>query len=251
MTVLLLTLSAPLQSWGSSSRFVRRGTESWPTKSGLVGLLAAAQGRRRSDPVEDLAALRLGVRIDQPGRLVRDFQTEQAADGKMLPLSYRCYLADAVFLAGVQGDRALLEGVAEALRRPAFPLYLGRRSCPPAGPLLPQLFEEDLERVLAEQPWAAAAWYRRSPEVRRLSEVRLETVVDWPPSDTAAITVDDPPTSVTVQDRPVSFDPELRQYRWRSVYYGSVTVPGPAGPTGGSGTWAAAGGHDPMAVFEA
>ncbi|MGQ4818899.1 type I-E CRISPR-associated protein Cas5/CasD, partial [Enterococcus faecium] len=96
----LLTLTGPLQSWGSASRFVRRGTEPAPIKNGVVGLLAAAQGRRRADPVEDLAALRFGVRIDQPGRLVRDFQTERRADGTSLPLSYRFYLADAVFLAG-------------------------------------------------------------------------------------------------------------------------------------------------------
>jgi CRISPR system Cascade subunit CasD len=242
MTVLVMTLSAPLQSWGSASRFVRRGTESWPTKSGVVGLLAAAQGRRRSEPLEDLADLRFGVRIDQPGRLVRDFQTEKMADGRMLPLSYRFYLGDAVFLAGVQGDRSLLEGLAAALRRPAFPLYLGRRSCPPAGPLLPLLFDTDLEDALSRQPWAAASWYRRSPAVRGLAEVPLETVIDCPPSTEGA---------VAVHDHPVSFDPELRQYRWRSVRFGHVTVPGPAtAATGGTGRAVTGTGHDPMAVFE-
>ena len=43
--VLVLRLAGPLQSWGSSSRFTRRSTEAFPTKSGIVGLLAAAQGR--------------------------------------------------------------------------------------------------------------------------------------------------------------------------------------------------------------
>lgn len=244
MSVLLLTLSAPLQSWGSSSRFVRRGTESAPTKSGIVGLLAAAQGRRRTEPLEDLAALRFGVRIDQPGRLVRDFQTEQRSNGTSLPLSYRFYLADAVFLAAVQGDAALLEGLAEALRRPAFPLYLGRRSCPPAGPVFPQLFDGDLVQVLRGRPWAAAAWYRRTREVRGLAEVRLETVVDCEPSTAGA---------VTVHDHPISFDPELRQYGWRSVCYDAVTVPGPAASTVASGGRGGNGrggtGHDPMAVL--
>ncbi|MDP9427569.1 MAG: type I-E CRISPR-associated protein Cas5/CasD [Actinomycetota bacterium] len=248
MTVLLLTLSAPLQSWGSSSRFVRRGTESAPTKSGIVGLLAAAEGRRRTDPVEDLAGLRFGVRIDQPGRLVRDFQTEQRADGSSLPLSYRFYLADAVFLAGVEGDAGLLQGLADALRRPAFPLYLGRRSCPPAGPLLPQLLDGDIVEVLRQRPWAASDWYRRTREVRGLAGVRLETLIDCEPSDEGA---------VTVHDHPVSFDPELRRYGWRSVRYDHVTVPGPAsrvlanGRSGGGGGPGAgqATGHDPMAVF--
>ena len=42
MSVLLLQLAGPLQSWGAASRFARRSTENAPTKSGLVGLLAAA-----------------------------------------------------------------------------------------------------------------------------------------------------------------------------------------------------------------
>lgn len=242
MSVLLLTLAAPLQSWGSSSRFVRRGTEAAPTKSGVVGLLAAAQGRRRTDPLENLAGLRFGVRIDQPGRLVRDFQTERRPNGDQLPLSYRFYLADAVFLAGVQGDDSLLAALAEALRRPAFPLYLGRRSCPPAGPLLPTVVEGDLAEVLQGRPWVASAWYRRTREVRDLAEVRLETVLDCEPSDEGA---------VSMHDRPISFDPELRQYGWRSVCYGHATVPGPAAASGRSadGRGTTGTGHDPMAVF--
>jgi CRISPR system Cascade subunit CasD len=241
MTVLLLTLTGPLQSWGSSSRFVRRVTEPAPTKSGMIGLLAAAQGRRRADPVEDLAALRFGVRIDQPGRLVRDFQTERRADGTSLPLSYRFYLADAVFLAGLEGDREFLEVLAEAIRRPAFPLFLGRRSCPPAGPLLPLVLDGTLEEVFQDRPWAAAAWYRRSREVRNLSEVRLETALDAKPADVG---------TVSVRDLPVSFDPELRQYGWRSVVHGAVNVPGPAAARVQAGGRAGNARHDPMAVFD-
>ncbi|MFW0768389.1 type I-E CRISPR-associated protein Cas5/CasD, partial [Trabulsiella odontotermitis] len=59
MTALLLRLAGPLQSWGTSSRFSRRGTDRVPSKSGVVGLLAAAQGRRRTDPLEELLGLRM------------------------------------------------------------------------------------------------------------------------------------------------------------------------------------------------
>lgn len=76
MTVLLLKLAGPLQSWGSGSRFTERGAQHEPTKSGVVGLLASALGRRRTEPVDDLAELRFGVRIDQPGSFEDDFQTE-------------------------------------------------------------------------------------------------------------------------------------------------------------------------------
>ena len=75
MTVLLLRLAGPMQAWGDNSRFTRRDTRMIPTKSGVLGLLAAADGRRRTDPIEDLAGLRFGVRVDQPGQLQRDFQT--------------------------------------------------------------------------------------------------------------------------------------------------------------------------------
>jgi CRISPR system Cascade subunit CasD len=216
MSVLLLTLAGPLQSWGSSSRFVRRGTESAPTKSGVLGLLAAAQGRRRTDPLEDLAGLRFGVRIDQPGRLVRDFQTARSLDGRQtMPLSYRFYLADAVFLAAVEGDESFLDVLADALRRPVYPLFLGRRSCPPAGPLVPRVVGGTVEEVLGAEPWVAKAWYRRSPAVASLSDVHVETVIDCRPGTAKA---------VTVRDQPISFDPERRGYGWRTVVYDSVLV---------------------------
>ena len=77
-----LVLAGPLQAWGSSSRFARRGTENAPTKSGVVGLLAAALGRERTADVSDLAALRFGVRVDQPGTRVRDYQTAHHKIGR-------------------------------------------------------------------------------------------------------------------------------------------------------------------------
>ena len=59
MKNMLLTLKGPMQSWGTSSRFTKRRTSSEPSKSGIIGLLAAAQGRRRVDPIEDLVDLKL------------------------------------------------------------------------------------------------------------------------------------------------------------------------------------------------
>ena len=99
MSVLKLRLAGPLQSWGAASRFTRRDTEEAPTKSGLLGLLAAAEGRRRSDPIEDLVGLELAVRIDQRGSLLRDFHTaHHQLTGSPMPLTERFYWADAVLL---------------------------------------------------------------------------------------------------------------------------------------------------------
>lgn len=205
MTVLLLRLSAPLQSWGDSSRFSRRQTRQEPTKSGVLGLLAAAQGRRRTDPVEDLAGTSFGVRVEQPGRLQRDFQTARSLDGtRTMPLSYRFYLADAVFLAGVHGDPELLAGLEQAVRAPAYPLFLGRRSCPPAGAVCLGLRDGALDQVLRDEPWHAALWHRRTEAPR----VALELVRDA--TDPAEV-------GELVRDQPLSFDPERREYGWRTV----------------------------------
>ena len=77
MATLLLRLAAPLQSWGADSKFEIRKTNREPTKSGVLGLLAAALGVRRDDDegLQELKTLRFGVRVDQEGGLLVDFHT--------------------------------------------------------------------------------------------------------------------------------------------------------------------------------
>jgi len=237
VTSLLLRLGAPLQSWGTSSRFVRRNTDRAPSKSGVIGLLAAAQGRRRTDPLEDLLDLRIGVRVEQPGTLERDFQTARTRDGSTsMPLSYRFYLADAVFLVAIHGETTLLEGFQEALLHPVFPLYLGRRSCPPAGKLVHGLRDGDTDTVLGTEPWLASPWVQKK---YRSAQVVLDTVTDCP---------DGEPGSELVRDEPLSFDPRERRYGWRSVRHSRVTIPNPAHRP--APTASVPDPHDPMAAFE-
>ncbi len=208
MSVLLLRLSAPLQSWGDSSRYTRRETRRAPTKSGVLGLLAAAQGRRRTDPVEDLAALEFGVRVDRPGSIVRDFQTaHRPSDHAVMPLSYRFYLSDATFVAGVAGDRQLLEGLDEAIHEPAFPLYLGRRSCPPSGHVSLGVVDETLDEALQRVDWQVPDNYRR----QQLRQVHLQYLRDERPGDSTDHERE------TARDVPLSYDPERREYGWRTV----------------------------------
>ena len=107
MATLLLRLAAPLQSWGSDSKFETRKTDREPTKSGVVGLLAAALGLRRDD-TEGLArlnGLRFAVRADQEGSLLVDFHTAKSRDTSYV--TYRHYLQDAVFLAGLESGSFL------------------------------------------------------------------------------------------------------------------------------------------------
>ncbi|GAB2722997.1 type I-E CRISPR-associated protein Cas5/CasD [Kitasatospora kifunensis] len=221
MSVLTLQLAGPLQSWGASARFARRTTENAPTKSGVLGLLAAARGLTRDADAElaELATLRFGVRIDQPGTRVRDFQTAHDLDtDESMPLSERFYLADAVFVAAVAGADPMLATLYQALRRPAYLPYLGRRSCPPARPVELAVHPGgDLVGVLRAEPWRAADWYRRRRARETDVELTLLTEVPAPGSTPNA----------TLRDQPLSFDPRHRRYALRSVHTSTVTVPNP------------------------
>ena len=127
-----------MQAWGTRSQFDDRDTEAEPSKSGVLGLCAAALGRDRAEPVDDLAGLRFGVRVDREGVLQRDFQTAQVIPGDRrgdTAVSQRAYLADAAFWAALDGDSHLLRSIQSALRNPHWPLSLGRRSYLPSQPV--------------------------------------------------------------------------------------------------------------------
>lgn len=165
MPTLLLQLVAPMQAWGTTSRFDERDSQLEPSKSGVLGLVCAALGRDRAEPVSDLAALRMGVRVDREGLLMRDYQTAQgivvAGSGKpdreRTVVSPRYYLSDAAFLVGLEGDDADLLGcIAAALMRPRWPLGLGRKAFPPSLPLVTDaetaVVARGLEDALARHP---------------------------------------------------------------------------------------------------
>ena len=120
MATLLLRLAAPLQAWGADSKFETRKTGREPTKSGVIGLLAAALGLRRDEreALLRLTGLRFGVRVEREGQLLVDYHTAKTQDEKTSYVTYRHYLQDAVFLAGIEStDTALLQ----------LPLCLGVR----------------------------------------------------------------------------------------------------------------------------
>lgn len=238
---LVLRLAGPLQAWGGPSQFNRRATSNEPTKGGILGLLAAAAGRRRSDPLEDLLDLRLGVRVDQQGTLLRDYHTvsdyrgvplksasvdsrgrqKPTTTGKTTHVTHRYYLQDAVFVAAVSGSPALVEGLAEAVVRPAFPLALGRRSCPPTQPLLitppgpDAVWTGGVEAVLAGVSWQAADRHRQEQYGKR----------ERPASLHLPVTIDDPQGDDVRNDVPTSFVLGRRRFSSRRVRTGWVTVP--------------------------
>ena len=231
---LALQLAAPMQSWGTRSRFTRRDTAPEPTKSGIVGLLMAALGRPRDDDecVQELATLRLGVRIDLEGTTERDYHTianVASADGKGNKgvVSNRYYLADAAFLAVLEGERTGLEELYYALLRPKWPLYLGRRSfIPSLPPVLPHggkyasLSETRLEETLATYPWLE----QRGSELRRALRSLAQTERRPTLLRTVTDTVPTHPAGELRHDHPVSFRPDDRRHVPRTVAIGHIPL---------------------------
>lgn len=207
MKTLVLNLRGPLQSWGVGARFSRRTTQAEPSKSGVVGLLAAAQGRSREAQLEDLAALSLAVRVDMPGELVEDFHTARPPKSQNSNLSWRYYRSDAAYVAAVTGSAELVDALTEALNEPKFPLYMGRRSCPAPPNLVGGVVEnadgEAVLRDLSVAPWQASMVYRQKAP----KEVRLPMARDAAPGEIGE----------SVYDVPVSFDPRHRRYEARIV----------------------------------
>ncbi|MDZ7296124.1 MAG: type I-E CRISPR-associated protein Cas5/CasD [candidate division KSB1 bacterium] len=212
MHTLLLRLSGPLQSWGVQSRFSIRDTGLEPSKSGVVGLLCAALGRPRSAPVDDLVALRMGVRVDQQGHLTYDYHTAQdvlkAGGGiKDTEPSRRYYLTDACFLVGLSGeDWGLIQSLHAALRNPVWPLYLGRKAFVPGEPVW---LEDGLkENLVLLDALKSYPWLGRDPKFR---QERLRLVYE-----------DDAGSEVR-PDQPVSF--AERRFAPRRV--STIFVPAP------------------------
>ncbi|MCA9525490.1 MAG: type I-E CRISPR-associated protein Cas5/CasD [Myxococcales bacterium] len=161
MKAVILRLEGPLQAWATQSKLGVRDTDREPSKSGVLGMVGAALGMDHSDTttLARLAALALAVRVDRPGSLLRDFHTAGAGTFRSNPKYFvhgtsscvpgnRYYLQGASFVAALAGDPALVDEIAQALKSPRWPLYLGRRACPPATPVLMGTAEGTAEQAV-------------------------------------------------------------------------------------------------------
>ncbi|WP_405634304.1 type I-E CRISPR-associated protein Cas5/CasD [Streptomyces sp. NBC_00056] len=245
MPGILLHLAGPLQSWGEHSHFSDRDTLAFPSRSGLTGLLAAALGRRRHEPLDEFAALSTTIRADRPGSRLRDFhtvggglngpRTVATADGGRRSgdtstlTSTRWYLTDAAFTVALTLTDHTDPPTAwtDALANPRWPLYLGRRSCPPTGPLLLGRSTDALHDLvhlpLAQPHPRTQAGQDTDPniDVLFLSDQPLNTL-PAPQDDPYADTTQE---HSTVLDNPVDFTPNHRRYRARPLYRRTVTLP--------------------------
>jgi len=181
---LLLWLEAPLQSWGHDSKFGRRDSLDFPTKSGILGLLCCARGAGGEEREWLAAWADLDMKViayvpkDAAGRaiprqpMLRDFQmvgsgyddqdkwetllipkTSQGtkAVGGGTKMTYRYYLQDMAYAVVLHAPAAHADEAAAALQAPTWDLYLGRKNCVPTEFIFQGLFEDSEDALLAAE----------------------------------------------------------------------------------------------------
>lgn len=239
-STLAFVLDAPLQSWGTESRFQRRGTDLHPSKSAVLGMISAAMGLDKyaadaADALRPLAELCFACAVlprytsgwrgpcATTVRQLADYHTvgggyDEVTERLSIPRSAergifgtvvtrRVYLTDARFLVLLQGDSALLGKIRDQLRNPVWGLWLGRKCCAPALPVHPE-FGTSRDAAVA----AALA-----PVGRHAAWTELER---W---EEAAATA---PNTSLVNDQPHSFS--LRHFQPRPIRH---TLPSTNTPT--------------------
>lgn len=160
---LVFNLYGSMAAWGDIAVGEYRPSFAHPSKSAIIGLLAAALGIRRDEEERQnnfAGACSYAVRVDAMGTLLRDYHTiqvpssgtgrnrrtfhtrkaELAERDLNTILSSRDYRCDALYTVAItlRNDFTYsVKDLADALRKPVFTLYLGRKSCPLAFPLSP------------------------------------------------------------------------------------------------------------------
>lgn len=223
MKTLTIRLTSPLQSYGNEASFDRRTSSDYPSKSAIIGMIAAALGYRRDDQrILKLNDLSFAVRVDQWGKTLTDFQTVEWKQGER-KLTHRDYLQDAVFVVGIgYENEELIDNIYKALRQPKFQLFLGRRANAPAGLLDLKLFTNtDPIAVLEKLKWQASKWYQEKTWRQNKGEFvnHIEIIAD------ANLLLNK--RVVMVKDRVKSFSQKNRQYNYRSVAFEEIKLKNP------------------------
>lgn len=233
---LLLWFEAPLQSWGADSKFGRRDTQTFPTKSGVLGLVCSALGAggEQREFLAEFAALGQTsisfarskqtaegvVKKEDREPLLRDFHMvgsgydkhdpwaslliPKTAEGKPAvgggtKMTCRYYLQDAAFAVVLEVPADKAEAIAKALQNPAWDVYFGRKNCVPTDFIYRGFF--DNETVAIEQAKLIAEQKNRIEDFRVLHGALADGEVD---------------EVFTINDIPVQFG-EHKRYRDRQV----------------------------------
>lgn len=158
MKVLALYLDAPLQAWGSEGCFEIKETNSFPTRSGIIGLLSGAVGMNKYSPTHETDMktfdhVEIVPYVITEGRLHTDFQTvhgcinPKGEEKDEALLTHRQYMLGSRFYVLVSGEDSLIDRLSSAVKNPVYGGWLGRKNCIPCSPLFAGIFKtaEDAE----------------------------------------------------------------------------------------------------------
>ena len=168
MKTILLKFGGPMQSWGTSSHFETRNTDYYPSKSAVIGVIAASFGysRDEDEKIRKLNELDFAVRVDQVGLLKKDYHiaSKYKNDGSFERnyVTNRYYLEDAVFVVAISSkDEDLIEEIYVAIKNPYFQQFMGRRSCPVQPDFIINVVETGAIEALQNLEWQASDWYKK------------------------------------------------------------------------------------------
>ncbi len=224
MTI-VMKFQGPLQSYGTDSHFEIRHTDDYPSKGAVLGLVAAALGIRRDETakLQELDKLHMVVRVDQNGQICKDYQTAykpkyKKGDKEHTYITHRYYLEDAVFLVAIEGEDELIKRIYEALKKPYFALFYGRRSCPVNYDFLLGIYEGEAMAQINEQPWMAADWYKKKRS--KQERIRLDIYGD-------IVCMSEAKQKMLRQDQPISFSQMGRQHNLRFEAHDIIRIENP------------------------
>lgn len=202
MDFLVFRLYGPMMSWGEIAVGGERRSARHPSRSAISGLVAAALGIKREDEnrQNDLEnSVGFGLKLLSAGDILKDYHTTQVPkterkvqyctrrdELKANPtavgtiLSSREYRTDSLCIVALwQQPEAVysLSQIKAALEKPVFHLYLGRKSCPSASPMQPQLIKDTTLRSaldsavfspLKQYPVRSDSDCRNSPRIQNV-----------------------------------------------------------------------------------
>ena len=181
LKTLLLKFAGPLQSWGTDSKFETRYTDFYPSKSAVIGMIAASFGYRRheDEKIKKLNDLDFAVRVDQRGNLLRDYQiaTAYKPDGRFERnyVTNRYYLEDAIFVVAIGGEDNFIDQIEHSLKNPYFQTFFGKRSNPINPDFILDKTDLGVIESLKNLSWQAGNWYKR--DFKDKSKVDLEVYI--------------------------------------------------------------------------
>jgi CRISPR system Cascade subunit CasD len=233
MKYILLWIESPLQSWGSDSKFWRRDSLRFPTKSGILGLILSSMGvsGAQNELLSKLSSKKMNVnsyvhskiKDDKPFKLDKEpllidyhvvgngYNDKDKWQKLLIPknsegnptvgggskITYRYYLQDARFAVILETAESMTEIVCESLKNPIFDVYFGRKNCVPTEQIFQGCFDDISEA------------YKKAEDIAKTKEL----IEDFQVFDGEKKDCDE---SFTLNDVPIQFG-EIKRYRDRRV----------------------------------